>query len=157
MPVRIFIHGLESSNRGTKGAYFREQYPDMLVPHFEGNLEERMKTLRELLSGKSGIRLVGSSFGGMMGTIYAFENASSLTRLILLAPAIHMLEERMLKSGAVSIPTWIYHGTNDSVIPLASVDQVAKTIFTNLTFHRVDDDHFLHKTFKALRWDELLG
>ena len=60
MPVRIFIHGLESSNRGTKSVYFREKYPGMIIPTFAGNLQERMKQLRKALAGKTDIRLVGS-------------------------------------------------------------------------------------------------
>ena len=42
---RIFIHGLESSNKGTKAVFFREKYPDMIIPTFTGNLPERMEKL----------------------------------------------------------------------------------------------------------------
>ena len=71
MSVRIFIHGLESSNQGTKSIYFRERYPDMIIPHFTGDLKERLDKLGEILSGKSDIRLVGSSFGGLMASLFA--------------------------------------------------------------------------------------
>ena len=29
--TRVFIHGLESSSRGTKGVFFRDRYPDMII------------------------------------------------------------------------------------------------------------------------------
>ena len=29
--TRVFIHGLESTSQGTKGVYFRERYPDMII------------------------------------------------------------------------------------------------------------------------------
>ncbi|HYQ60398.1 MAG TPA: hypothetical protein VEP29_05070, partial [Desulfatiglandales bacterium] len=66
MPLRMFIHGLESNNQGTKAVYFRKHFPDMLTPNFPGSLDERMADLRTLLSGKRDITLVGSSFGGLM-------------------------------------------------------------------------------------------
>ncbi|MFH1479899.1 MAG: hypothetical protein ABIG67_01400 [Pseudomonadota bacterium] len=33
---------------------------------------------------------------------------------------------------------------------------VAAKVFADLSFQVVDDDHFLHKTFKTLDWDSLL-
>ncbi len=43
--MKIFIHGWESSNQGTKSIFFRERYPDMIIPNFTGNLEQRMEKL----------------------------------------------------------------------------------------------------------------
>jgi len=88
---RIFIHGLESSNKGTKAVFFREKYPDMIIPTFTGNLPERMEKLNRLLSGRPDIRIVGSSFGGLMASLFAMENGSQVNRMILLAPAINMI------------------------------------------------------------------
>ncbi|NNG06539.1 MAG: hypothetical protein HKM90_02305, partial [Desulfobacteraceae bacterium] len=50
MPVKIFIHGLESSNQGTKGVFFKKKFPDMIIPNFPGSLQERMEKLNEILS-----------------------------------------------------------------------------------------------------------
>jgi pimeloyl-ACP methyl ester carboxylesterase len=155
--TRIFIHGLESSSQGTKGVFFREKFPDMIIPDFKGGLPERMDKLKDILSGKSGIRLVGSSFGGLMGAIFSIENASLVDRLILLAPALNLMEFVDYCERRVSTPAWIYHGTSDEVIPLEVVKRVAKETFLNLSFNAVDDDHFLHKTFKTIHWDELLA
>ncbi len=154
---RIFIHGLESSNRGTKAVFFREKYPDMILPTFEGPLPERMEKLYRFLSGKSEIRIVGSSFGGLMATLFALENAPHVKRVILLAPAINMIEFTPRKQSTLSVPVRIYHGRDDQVIPLAAIEPIARKIFDDLSFNIVEDDHFLHKTFKTLDWDALLA
>ena len=156
MSVTIFLHGLESSSRGTKGRFFRERYPEMLLPDFKGSLPERMEKLNRLLSGRSGIRIVGSSFGGLMGALFAMENEALVDRLILLAPAINLVQFTEYKDRKVSVTGRLYHGKNDEVIPLEEVKKVAKRSFPNLSFHEVDDDHFLHKTFPAIDWDDLL-
>jgi predicted esterase len=154
---RIFIHGLESSNKGTKAVFFREKYPDMIIPTFTGNLPERMEKLNRILSDKSDIRIAGSSFGGLMASLFAMENGSQVKRIILLAPAINMIGFAPGKKGKVSVPVRIYHGRDDEVISLTDIDTVAKETFTDLSFNIVDDDHFLHKTFKTLDWDTLLA
>lgn len=157
MPVRIFIHGLDSSNQGTKSVFFREKYPDMIIPYFTGELQERMEKLKEILSGKSDIMLVGSSFGGLMTSLFAMENESKVKKMILLAPAINLIRFVNQDGKIISIPVWIYHGTDDNVIPIIEVESMAKKTFRNLSFHTVDDDHFLHKTFKTIDWDSLLA
>lgn len=157
MPIKIFIHGLESSNQGTKAVFFESNFPDMIIPNFTGGLQERMEKLDEILSEKSGIRLVGSSFGGLMASIFAMEHESSVDRLILLAPALNLMEFADYQERQISVPVWIYQGKDDEVIPLKTVEGVAKKTFRNLTFHKVNDDHYLHKTFKTIDWDTLLG
>jgi pimeloyl-ACP methyl ester carboxylesterase len=154
---RIFIHGLESSNQGTKSVFFREKYPDMVIPYFTGPLDERMRSLRSVLFQKTGIILVGSSFGGLMATIFAMENKERVERMILLAPAINLVEFADYRAKTISVPVWIYHGKSDEVIPLDDVERVAGSIFPVLSFHVVEDDHYLHKTFKTLDWDRLLS
>ena len=157
MSFTMFIHGLESSNKGTKSVYFKQRYPEINIPNFRGDLQERMDKLRGILLNRSGIRLVGSSFGGLMAAIFAMENEAAVDRLILLAPAINLMPHAIDEEKKISVPVWIYHGTNDEVIPLKDVASVAKQMFSNLSFHSVDDDHFLHKTFQTIDWDRLLS
>jgi pimeloyl-ACP methyl ester carboxylesterase len=156
MPCRIFIHGLDSSNKGTKSNFFRQRYPEMFIPNFSGDLPVRMEKLSHILAGKTGIRLVGSSFGGLMGTMFTLENEPRVERLVLLAPAINLMPQIAHISKKISVPVWLYHGNEDDVIPLMKVEAVANQIFSNLSFHKVVDDHFLHKTFKRIDWDALL-
>lgn len=157
MPVRIFVHGLESSNQGTKSIFFREKFPHMVIPNFTGGLQERMEKLKRALSDKSEIRIVGSSFGGLMACLFAKENESRVARMILLAPAINLIEFAPYKGETISVPVWIYHGKDDEVIPLNEVEPIARETFPNLFFHEVDDDHFLHKTFRTVDWERLLA
>jgi pimeloyl-ACP methyl ester carboxylesterase len=156
MTVTIFVHGLESSNKGTKSIFFREKYPDMIIPNFMGDLEARMEKLESVLSGKTNIRLVGSSFGGLMASIFAMRNESRVENMVLLAPAINLMHFTRHERKQVSVPVWIFHGTNDQVIPLEEVEPVARETFADLSFNAVDDDHFLHKTFKTIDWDGIL-
>ena len=157
MPTRIFIHGLESGNQGTKSVYFRERYPDMITPNFTGDLDVRMEKLGVVLSGKSDIRMVGSSFGGLMATLFALGAPDRVHSLVLLAPALNLLDLSAYADRKIHCPVRIYHGVGDEVIPLNYVRPIAEGLFTDLTFHAVDDDHFLHGTFKAIDWDELLA
>lgn len=157
MACRIFIHGLESSNQGTKAVFFRETYPDMITPHFTGPLLQRMEKLRAILSGKTGIILVGSSFGGLMASMFAMENEERVARLILLAPAIHWMAFTPHRESKLVVPVWIYHGNRDEVIAIDEVEKAAATFFADVRFNAVDDDHFLHRTFKKIPWDQLLG
>ncbi len=153
----IFIHGLESSNKGTKSVYFREKFPDMIIPTFVGTLPERLSKLDEILSDQSDIRIVGSSFGGLMGALFAMADEARVKNLILLAPAIHMIHLAPGTIRKISIPVCVYHGTEDEVIPLKEVEKAAGEFFTDLIFHKVHDDHFLHKTFMTIDWENLLA
>ncbi len=155
--TRIFIHGLESSPEGTKGVFFRERFPDMILPTFTGDLKKRMTRLHEILYGASDIRMVGSSFGGLMGTLYAMSGEAVVKRLVLLAPAIHMIDAAPQVIRPISVPVTVYHGSEDEVIPIEPVKAAAKRYFLELDFHIVTDDHFLHRIFKTIDWETLLA
>ena len=129
----------------------------MLIPHFTGPLRERMDKLNAILAGKREIILVGSSFGGLMASIFAMENEDRAKKLILLAPAINLVDFTPYIKGVLGLPVWIYHGRQDRVIALGEVEKVARNIFSDLRFHAVEDDHYLHKTFRVIPWDELLS
>ena len=154
--TKIFIHGLESSSKGVKARYFKDKFPDMIIPDFIGSFEERMKKLKDVLKGKSNIRIVGSSYGGLMATVFAMEE-ERVDKLILLAPAINFLNMVVKEPKKIDIPVWIYHGKNDDVIPLNEVRSVAERIFTRLSFNIVDDDHYLHNIFRSIAWEDLLS
>ena len=92
-----------------------------------------------------------------MAALFAMENEPAVGRLILLAPAINLMPHAIEEERTIAVPVWIYHGTNDEVIPLKDVASVAKKMFSNLSFHTVEDDHSLHKTFQTIEWDRFLS
>ena len=155
--TRVFIHGLESSSQGTKGVFFRERYPDMIIEDYQGSLKERMDKLNRLLAGLEDLVLVGSSYGGLMAAIYACENESRLKRLILLAPALHIVDLAPCLSRKVQIPVTLFHGNSDDVVPPESVQAIARRIFAHLDYRLVNDDHSLHSTFPIMDWKTLLS
>lgn len=154
--TRMFIHGLDSSSRGTKGSFFREKYPGMAMEDFEGSLRDKMDKLEGLLAGKGEIILVGSSYGGLMASLYAFAHPECISRLILLAPALTLPEFKPAPDRELRQPVVIYHGLHDELIPGDRLEEIARRHFRNLDFNLVDDDHSLHQTFHWLPWDSLL-
>jgi pimeloyl-ACP methyl ester carboxylesterase len=102
--VRVFIHGLDSSSRGTKGSFFRERYPGMGMEDYSGPLEGRMAQLERELTGKESLILVGSSYGGLMATLFACSNEIRVRRLILLAPALGHADWSVCSRQPLQIP-----------------------------------------------------
>ena len=84
--TRVFIHGLESSSQGTKGMYFRNKYPDMMIEDFTGPFAQRMDKLNDLLRDKTDIIIVGSSYGGLMAAVYTFNNEMKVKKLLQSTP-----------------------------------------------------------------------
>lgn len=161
----IYLHGLESDSNSGKARQFREWFPGMLTPDFKGSFEERMAQLDPILTGKDNWTLIGSSFGGLMGTVYTCNHPAQVRKLILLAPALlrnifGSYVDPSTGSGwrlePVSVPTIIIHGTLDTVVPLEPVREIAQKLFTNLTYHVVEDDHSLHKTALETDWKTIL-
>lgn len=155
--TRVFIHGLESSSRGTKGMYFSKHFPDMIVEDYTGTLTQRMEKLEKDLQEKKDIVMVGSSYGGLMASIFAILHPGRVKKLILLAPALNLPEFETHMGTNVDIPTVIFHGSHDEVVPINEVKAIAQKTFTQLTYHILPDDHSLHNTFATLPWNDLLN
>ena len=171
----IYLHGSESDSNSGKARQFREWFPGMVTPDFKGSFEERMiqlipilQTSRRFDSGgavssenlrdDSQWTIIGSSFGGLMGTVYTCKNPTRVRKLILLAPAL--LREpfgSFLDVQPASVPVTVIHGTRDDVVPLEAAREVAQALFTNLNYIIVDDDHRLHKTLHQLDWKKILN
>lgn len=151
----LFLHGLDSSSRGTKASYFRAHFPAMVIPDFAGPLAERMATLEDILTGKSDLTLIGSSFGGLMATLYAMAHEERMSRLILLAPALNF-PEFTPPAAPIATLTRLYIGRQDTVTPLALVQPAAEKTFRDLTLTLFDDDHLLRHGFAQIDWAALL-
>ena len=155
-PVLVFLHGLESSGNGTKGCYFAERYPQMLRPDFSGDLSSRLSQLATVVAEAQDLVLVGSSYGGLMATVFAISHPHRVRRLVLLAPALNFPECADYIDSSVSVATHLVIGRDDTVTPEAEVVPVARRLFTDLRLEVVGDDHLLHRTFPTLDWPALL-
>ena len=155
--TRIFLHGLESSSKGAKATFLSDLYPDMLIPDFKGNLSARMGLLESILAGQENIILIGSSFGGLMATLYTMEKQETVDRLVLLAPALNFPEFLQYDLKSIKVPTRMIIGGDDNVTPIQEVLPLARKIFANLNYDEVDDTHMLAETFRKLDWQNLLA
>lgn len=152
----IFIHGLEGSSQGVKATLLRELIPNIRIPDFSGSLEERMEALDHVLGGTARWTVVGSSFGGLMGALFACRYPERVRKLVLLAPALIWPDFASSPPEPVSLPVVLYHGKWDEVIPLEPARKLAEAVFLNLDFRVVDDDHGLYKTVHRIDWISLL-
>ena len=170
----IYLHGSDSNSNSGKARLFREWFPGMLTPDFTGTFDERMTQLYSILSDKTGWTIIGSSYGGLMGTVFTCKCPQQVYKLILLAPAllrdsdgayldpitgeylIH-LKDSDWRLQQVSVPTIVVHGTQDDIVPVEPVQRTAQTLFTDLTYHIVNDDHRLGKSVHELDWETILA
>ena len=153
--TQFFLHGLESSSRGTKGRWFAENYPHMIIPDFKGDLSLRLHSLEKLCGNKKNLVLVGSSFGGLMATVFAIAHENQCSRLILLAPALNF-SEFLPPEKKISTPTRLFIGKHDTVTPPDKVLPLANQTFSNLDVTMCNDDHMLHTAFYKLDWQDML-
>lgn len=167
----IYLHGSDSSSQSGKARQFAEKFQGMKTPDFTGSFEERMKQLYDALGKEKGWIIIGSSYGGLMATVFASENPKQVRKLVLLAPAIlkdksgiyldpvtgKPLSGNWKDLQTVSVPTVIVHGNQDDIVPLEPVRKTAEELFTDVEFIVVDDGHRLQKAFGELDWEEILG
>ena len=70
----MYIYGSESDSNSGKARQFREWFPGMVTPDFKGSFDERMRQLSSVLSDTAGWTLIGSSYGGLMATVFALDH-----------------------------------------------------------------------------------
>jgi pimeloyl-ACP methyl ester carboxylesterase len=162
----IFLHGLESSGEGFKARFLKELFPEIRTPTFfaysskisvDYVLEIRMEELEELVQNESDWIIIGSSFGGLMGTIYTLKNPKKVKLLILLAPFLTSPKYYESLAIPIEIPVFAIHGIHDSVVSARKAIEYAKNLFSNLEYVLVDDDHQLHQTVGKLNWMSLIN
>ena len=152
----IYLHGSKSDSNSGKARQFQEWFPGMLTPDFTGSFNERMGQLYSILGDKTDWTLIGSSYGGLMSTVFTLDHPDQVRKQILLAPAlIPNLIASLSQPASVSVPTILIHGTLDTVVPLEPVRQTVQKLFTNVKYYVVVDDHRLHKIVHELDWKSI--
>ena len=150
-----FLHGLDSSGKGTKGQFFARRFPQVRCPDFQGTLSNRLQQLDELCKSQQQLLFIGSSFGGLMASCFAAEHPEKVARLILLSPALNF-ESYRPPTIPLQVPTLLVIGKHDTITPAADVIPLAEATFADLETRMVDDDHLLHQSFFLLDWTGLL-
>jgi pimeloyl-ACP methyl ester carboxylesterase len=128
----------------------------MIIEDYEGPFSKRMEKLENLLGEQNDLILVGSSFGGLMASVYTCRHEDRVKKLILLAPALHLEFYRPYRNHPLDIPVVVFHGLRDTIVPLEDVRNIAEQRYRNCEFNAVDDDHVLQDTFASIKWDFLL-
>jgi pimeloyl-ACP methyl ester carboxylesterase len=153
----VFIHGSGGDKSQTyKAKLLQKLFPGMVTPDFDGEVSTRMTRLKEILGNETGWILIGSSLGGLMAVLFAYQHPKQVRKLVLLAPAVSLFDYEKIPLASIGIPTTIIQGTQDELIQLPEAREIAENVFTRLTYLVVDDDHRLHKTAEKLDWKALL-
>lgn len=156
MTTPLFLHGLDSSGKGTKGTFLSERFTEILCPDFSGGLDERLRQLDKFCRDKTDLVLIGSSYGGLMATCFSIANPEMVRKLVLLAPALNY-ENFTPPAKQLDIPTLLVIGEEDIVCPPDKVLPAAERTFSDLEVILADDDHLLHKTFQDLDWQQIIN
>jgi pimeloyl-ACP methyl ester carboxylesterase len=115
-----------------------------------------MAKLNTILGDTPGWTIVGSSFGGLMGALFACRRPQQVRKLVLFSPALIWPDFASAQFEPVDVPVVIYHGVQDEIVPLDLVRPLAEKVFRNLVFHAMDDDHGMYQTVHSLDWETLL-
>ena len=153
--TRVFIHGLDSSSRGTKGTFFqsnpRDDHGRFLRPlqtedgtaRAEPRSEEQPDPRRFELWGPHGCAIC------VQKRIRTRHSSSS-------PPPYEHGDFSPYDATPLELPVTLYHGRQDLVVPPEPTRLIAERLFRNMEIHLVDDDHNLHLVFPMLDWDRLL-
>jgi pimeloyl-ACP methyl ester carboxylesterase len=152
----VFVHGLESSSRGTKGRWLAERFPAVRMRDYDGDLDQRLAQLTGHVAGRDDLVLVGSSFGGLVATCFAIRQSARCRRLVLLAPALNFAEYHPPPSP-LEVEAVVVLGAHDTVCPPHLVGPLARQSFRAPDVRVENDDHLLHRAFPRLDWGRLLA
>ena len=112
----VYLHGFASSPRSTKAIFFRERLArlghvvsvlDLEEGDFEGlTITRQLAVVRREIARTTGdVALIGSSMGGYVAALAA--NAEPrIRRLVLMAPAIDMQAQWLVRYGADKLARW---------------------------------------------------
>ncbi len=152
-PRVLFIHGLESSPKGTKARVLAEHFPSetprMDTSDFEGCVQAQAAAIRRFRPDV----VVGSSFGGAVAV-------ALLQRGLWRGPSLLLAQAAALQGLRPELPTgvrvWLVHGARDDVVPPTASRVLSRTGSSSLVrLFEIDDDHRLSAAVadgRLVRW-----
>ena len=150
----LFVHGLESSPRGTKARYLSEAF-DAITPEMDTSdfLACLARQRRAIVEHQPDV-VIGSSFGGAVVVALLNEGAWRGPTLLLAQAALKFDSEATLPEG---VPVLLVHGTQDEVIDPEDSRALAKTGSKGLVrLIEVEDDHRLLSLVETGRLEHLV-
>jgi len=153
LPI-VFAHGLEGAPEGTKITALRAAGLEVIAPDGRGLvLADRIAGL-ESATRDGPVILGGSSYGGLAAAWLATQHPARFRGLVLCAPALHWSEapvqhpERLC--APEGLPTWILHGTQDEVVPIAVSERYRDASGPHVTLEALEDGHRLQGSIPRL-------
>jgi len=155
-----FLHGLDSSPRGTKARLLREYDPDIWIPALPPDISQRLRIAEEGISAP--MLVVGSSLGGLTAILFGMRHPERVQAMVLMAPAVGSRDPSILadrEAGLLQslyipqgIPTVIVAGLRDELIPVSAVRALIdrSPCPGEIHLHEVDDDHNLHHSLDLM-------
>lgn len=124
----IYLHGFASGPSSSKARYFRERFaeagveletPDLAEGNFEAlTVSGQLRVVEKLAAGEP-VRLIGSSMGGYLASLYAARHPET-DAVVLMAPAFGFARRWPLSLGEDRMRKWrqtgklpVYHYGED--------------------------------------------
>lgn len=114
----VYLHGFASSPASGKAQFFagklREEGLEVAVPYLENEgfrnltVSGQLKVIEGAAQGQS-VRLIGSSMGGYLASLYAALHPET-EKLLLLAPAFGFADRWKLRLGEETMQLWARQG-----------------------------------------------
>ncbi|NEN25554.1 alpha/beta hydrolase [Cryomorpha ignava] len=164
MKIVIFSHGRDSGPNGTKIKVLSKVaeshgFETASIDYTKcENANERIERLKEFIESKNAesIVLVGSSMGGYVSTVVAYDY--KLAGLFLLCPALFMADEEYTIQNYLPMCDHIeiVHGWDDPTVPCDSSIKFGRQ--TKAVLNLIDDNHSLEHShaFLEKRFGEFL-
>ena len=137
----LFIHGLESSPKGTKAVYLDKEFEALTPAINTGDFAACMAQQTAAIETFCPDVVVGSSFGGLVAVQLLASGAWRGPTLLLAQASFRLDPDASLPEG---VPVLLVHGTRDEVIPVEHSRRLATTGTPKLVrYVEVDDTHRL--------------
>jgi pimeloyl-ACP methyl ester carboxylesterase len=114
----VYLHGFASSPLSSKAQFFRRRFEqrgvEVEIPQLDGGdfanltVTGQMAVIKRAVAGRR-VVLMGSSLGGYLAALYAFQHPEEVEKLVLLAPALNFPERFPQRFSASDIVEWESH------------------------------------------------